>query len=281
MSDTYCGRSCENCTYQEKLNCPGCKDGPGKKLYGECEISKCCFQKSQADCGNCTRNHSCGMLRWKDDIPKKRIARQEYEQDLFEKNQRMAKPLGKWLWILFWLVVPSNLASLMSHDTVAQWMPELYTPGVILQVLCGIAYGVILLVIAFSSDRYRIAGWCHIVATATGAIGFSAFAGWGILFTVISVAASLVGIYQEYYGHAEVLEYPDREQAEKWRKLFWWHIGVPAAMLGSLFLSWIPILMMLVLLAGVVGMLVIGIMQLVYLYRTAMTFRNFPDEPSL
>lgn len=38
MEGTYCGKLCEECQYKEMLQCPGCKEGPGKAWNCECEL---------------------------------------------------------------------------------------------------------------------------------------------------------------------------------------------------------------------------------------------------
>lgn len=36
MEGTYCGKLCEECQYKEMLQCPGCKEGPGKAWNLNC-----------------------------------------------------------------------------------------------------------------------------------------------------------------------------------------------------------------------------------------------------
>lgn len=53
MTDTYCGKNCEECASKEALNCPGCKSGPGSAWSGDCEIAKC-----RKDKGHETAKHA-------------------------------------------------------------------------------------------------------------------------------------------------------------------------------------------------------------------------------
>jgi len=86
----------------------------------------------------------------------------------------------------------------------------------------------------------------------------------------------LCATYQEFYAHAEVLEELDPELAGKWRLLWKWWIGLLLGLFGCIFLALISaILGLLVLLADAIGLLVVGIVQLVYLYRTAKRFREY------
>ena len=57
---------------------------------------------------------------------------------------RGAQLLGKGIWILFWLFIPSALAEILSNETLIEWMPGLYLPGIILQIVCLFIYNFVL-----------------------------------------------------------------------------------------------------------------------------------------
>ena len=50
MAETYCGKSCAECTKKEELNCMGCKTGPGRPFGGDCELAKCVRDKGHETC---------------------------------------------------------------------------------------------------------------------------------------------------------------------------------------------------------------------------------------
>ena len=56
-----------------------------------------------------------------------------------------AEELGKWLGILFWMVIPSIAGAVLSNQAVAAWLPFLYLPGRIISMVTLCAYGYILL----------------------------------------------------------------------------------------------------------------------------------------
>ena len=86
----------------------------------------------------------------------------------------------------------------------------------------------------------------------------------------------LCAAYQEFYAHAEVLEELDPELAGKWRLLWKWWIGLLLGLFGCIFLALISaILGLLAMLADAIGLLVVGIVKLVYLYWTAKRFREY------
>lgn len=184
---------------------------------------------------------------------------------------------GKWLWLLFWLFVPSAVANVLSMDSMATAAPAVYMIGQILSAVCGIAYGIILLQVVSLNDRYRTAGWCTIV----GAV-FYAFASiwsgatWTLVITIPAAIVGLVGEYNEFTGHAEILIGVDQELSEKWIKLWKWDVGLLIAMICCIVLVFISaVLGAVLLLVSTLGLAVVSIAKLVYLYRMAKVFREY------
>ena len=197
--------------------------------------------------------------------------------------------LGKWLWILFWLVIPQSLASLLTSDLFAG-QPVLSSLGQIMQLIYLLGCGLVLLKLSSQIARYRTAGICFLVGGMINAAfsiipvpaAGSALAVWGSLVIVAGGIFLMVGEYHEYMGHSELLEGVDWELSDKWRKLWKWYIGCFIALLSSIVVvTFSPFLGLLVTLAAIIVLLVIMIVKLVYLYRTAMIFRNWDTEPPL
>lgn len=283
MAETYCGKTCAECTYKEYLQCPGCGNGPGKRYRASCELARCCQSKGHESCDTCGFMRSCGTLRGRENIPESRKRERELEQVRKDALARRAPVLGKWLWFLFWLIVPSSVASIMTQESVAEILPALYLPGQILSVVCSVVYGLILLRLASEEDHYRKAAIFLLVAGAVNAVVtvislFDEESAWTMIISIPAAVAALFGEYNEYMGHSAVLYYVDQELSEKWSKLWKWYIGTFGALLGSILIVMIaPILGLLVLLAAAVGILVVSILKLVYLYRTAKLFREYRE----
>lgn len=197
--------------------------------------------------------------------------------------------LGKWLWILFWLVIPQALASLLNSDLFDSQSVFRFL-GLLLQAAYLLSYGLVLLKLSSHIARYRTAGICFLVGGMINAAfsiipvpaAGSALAVWGSLIIVAGGIFLMVGEYHEYMGHSELLEGVDWELSDKWRKLWKWYIGCFIALLSSIVvITFSPFLGLLVTLAAIIGLLVVLIVKLVYLYRTAMIFRNWDAEPPL
>lgn len=280
MAQTYCGKTCSDCSYKETLSCPGCKTGPGRQFGGDCELARCCRSKGHEVCATCGFSGSCNTLRGKERIPENRRRHLEYEAEREAAIGKAAPTLAKWLWILFWLVVPGSVASILSMDFLAQSAPGVFLAGQILNALCSAAYGLILLRLSGHEDHYKTAGICTLGAAAVSTIIIFLFGGseaptWTLLLSVPAAIVGLVGEYNEFTAHSIILDGVDNDLSEKWSSLWKWTVGSYGCMIGGLLLTvLIPLLGLLAVLAGAIGVLVFSILKLVRLYGTAQAFRN-------
>ena len=282
MAETYCGKSCEECTKKEQLNCSGCKTGPGRQFGGDCELAKCIRDKGHETCETCGFNGNCGTLRSRESMPDYRIKKIEAEAMRKATIAKRAPVLGKWLWVIFWLIIPSTIGSIMAHETTAKILPGLFMPGQIINAICSLIYGAILLKLGSEEDRYRTAGICALIAGASSALaaminGGSDGATWILIFTIPAAIVAIVGEYNEYMAHSAVLSGVDNELSEKWEVLWKWYIGLFLGMFGCIIVMLIlPILGAIAILGCAIGTVVVSILKLVYLYRTAKIFREYP-----
>ena len=192
--------------------------------------------------------------------------------------------LGKWLWILFWLVVPAEIAGIMKNQSIQSVAPGIYLTGGIIGAACSIAYGAILLRLSPLEGRYRIAGICSLITAVTGILLFILFGtskapAWSMIITLPALVVDMVGSYHEISAHSSVLIGVDYELSEKWDALWKWYVRCMACFIGSILLMLIvPVLGAILLLAAFVGILIVSIVKLVYLYRTAKVFRRLSTE---
>lgn len=282
MAETYCGKNCAECSKREELNCQGCKAGPGRQFGGDCELAKCVRDKGHETCETCGFKSNCGTLRSRESMPDYRIRKIESEKMRKAAIAKRAPVLGKWLWIIFWLIIPSTIGSIMAHETTAKILPGLFMPGQIINAICSLIYGAILLKLGSEEDRYRTAGICALIAGASSALaaminGGSEGATWILIFTIPAAIVAIVGEYNEYMAHSVVLSGVDNELSEKWEVLWKWYIGLFAGIFGSILLMLIiPVLGAIAVIGTTIGTVVVSILKLVYLYRTAKIFREYP-----
>lgn len=292
METTYCGKSCEDCTFKDVLRCPGCKSGPGRPWGTECDLAKCCKDKGHETCATCTYGASCGKLRSREEEPERRVRKRAYEAERREQEKERQRQtteraafLGKWLWLLFWLVIPGTAANIMTEETVVGWFPGLNLPGQILAALVSLIYGGILLKISCVNQRYKTSGICCFIGTGVSVLLLIISPGqttppWTLVFTIPALIVALVGEYYEYTAHADVVEEIAPALSEKWTILWKWYIRMNLGLLGSVLLALlIPVLGLLATLVTAIGTIVVAILKLVYLYRTAVAFRQHPKSP--
>lgn len=284
MSETYCGKSCAECAHKEELNCPGCLAGPGKRYYGDCSLAKCCADRGHRTCETCQNSGHCGTYRSSASMPEQRIKRRDAELAERKRVAKRAPILGKWLSVLFWLVIPSTVASLMTNENIASAVPALFIPGMILQALTVLAYVIILLQLSKLEPRYQTAAVCYLLGSGA-TILLNLFtggenAGWTLLITIPAAIMSMVAKYNEFNAHSEVLVGVDSDLCYQWSLLWKWYIGCYAAILGSVLLIAIAALLgALVMLAAAIGIVVVSILEMVYLYKTANRFRLYAALP--
>ncbi len=277
MAETFCGKSCELCTDRVTLDCPGCKDGPGQRYYGDCQLAQCAMRKGHDHCNACLYREGCATLKDQDRMPQRR---HEFRKTRAEFLRR-APILGKWLTILFWLIIPSTIASLMTNDSIVQTLPVLQTPGHLLSAAVTAAYGLILLKLSPIEYRYRSAGICTLITCAFDLLALllsltGQSPGGVILLSLPSLFLSIIALYHEFAGHSQVLSGTDDELAVRWEKLFKWMLMAQAATLVSVIFSAAGSLFgALLMLASSIGVFATGILKLVYLYRTAEIFRLY------
>ena len=281
MAETYCGKTCDECTKKEQLYCSGCKSGPGRQFGGDCELAKCIRSKGHETCDTCGFKGNCGTLRSRDSMPDYRIRKIEAEEQRKAAIAKRAPVFGKWLWIIFWLIIPSTIGSIMANETIAKALPGLMMPGQIINAICSLTYGMILMKLGSEEDKYRTAGICALIAgvsSAAAAIINAASDGatWILIFTIPAAIVGLVGEYNEYMAHSIVLTGVDNELSEKWEMLWKWYIGFFLGMFGCIIVMLIiPVLGAIAILGCAIGTIVVSILKLVYLYRTAKIFREY------
>ena len=275
---TYCGKNCDECTYKTGLSCSGCQSGPGRMINGDCKLARCCQDKGHETCETCALKRNCGTWLDKGNIPKQRMERNNEEKEKQEKINKRAPFLGKWLWILFWLIIPRFIFNYMGGDTITALVPSMELVGQLGQIFCTVAYSLILFVISKEHKSYSIAA-----ALGLGTVAISALELclriediWILLMlSALQMSIVLASDYYEYKAHADVVLVVDGNISEQWDNFWKWNMYSMIVFIVSLFLVVAaPFVGTLTTLASLIGMLVARIKKLACLYRTAQAFRG-------
>ena len=276
--ETYCGKNCAHCTDKTSNGCAGCMNGPGQRLYGDCAIAKCCREKGHQSCESCTMQGRCGSYASRDGMADYR--RKKAMQEAADQRKRMKRVpyLGKWLFPLFWLFIPSAIAGVLNSNLFQSAGEGFHTAGVFLSILSHGCACVIMYCLENADDHYGKAWKYRLVwigCEVFGLLILNASVGVGLFCSVTAIVFALLAEYNEFQAHARVLSGFDNDLSTSWEKLWKWYLILTCVQIGSLVLILvIPVISALALLASALGILVIGILELVYLYRTAALFRN-------
>ena len=290
MKEAFCGKNCAECAWREELQCAGCQSSSDKKC---CEIASCCREKGHGACHTCTFQLNCQLLQTREEIPQR--CRQAREEQAVRRqwHAQNAPVLGKWIWLMFWLIVPSIIGGVMKVNFVVETVPMLKIPGEILKILCSVFYALFLWKLQDVDSRYKKAAKWLFVSIPIAAVATFVRTGNGgdlkkdvllLLVLLPSVALEYYAGYLEFHSHGDALAGLDDELSEKWPKLWKWEIGLFLGLFGCILLLLIgPLLALLAFLADAIGLVVVAILRLVYLYRTAKLFREYtvPDTMTL
>jgi DNA-binding XRE family transcriptional regulator len=279
-SNSYCGKNCDACTHREQRNCPGCRMGASSVSSQGCAIGECCKRQYHNSCQSCSQKEKCTLLQTKKDMP---VLLDQQIQEKKLKNEMLRRKkmfLGKWTWILFWLVVPLAIAGFLMSEQIAYIAPSLYLLGNILQICVGIAEGIILLHMSAHSKDFKIAGYCALILSAVRLWNFIMVggiyeSGADGIFSLPSTVLPIVYTYYFCRGFAGVLEDVDWELSEKWKNLRKALLIAFSSLIGSSMLGVMqimPSLMLLLILVSVFAVFIIGVLRIVYMYKNAKAF---------
>ena len=280
MAETYCGKSCIDCASRHELDCPGCKYGPGMKSGG-CSIAVCCIEHGHSGCHTCTKMSYCQTIKAKYIAPEFRLTRLAAQKAEAEELARRAPILADNLWVLFWTSIASMIVS---------FIDQLLGSG-LFGTIVGLAVSA---VTAFCywrmralSEYYKKTFYCLLASIVISIFieilsGILELESMGFVAALLLIPTIVIGFYTMYFefnGHSEQTRTSDPEISDKWLNIWKWYIYAIAAMVISFVIFLIfNIMGMLLLLASVIGILVVSILQLKYLYDTAYLFRDIAES---
>lgn len=181
-------------------------------------------------------------------------------------REQVSKRLG----ILFWIYVVSMALSLLGVlPAMAEMMPWLGAG-------MRIASAIVLFSLAQAGGRYRLAGILGGIAAAGNLLLTLIGSAGGVLATALNICA-LVGLYNEYKGHAELIQEQEDTLARRWTKLFVWNIvlslvsmllAINVSVLGAAAGMSAGTMTMLGVALTLIPAMVVDVLYLVYLNRT-------------
>lgn len=281
MSESWCGKSCEECLYRESEDCPGCKDGPGSPWSGNCPIAQCCRSKGHETCGTCSFAPGCEKYSGRFSQPEERRRSSEQEAKVREHNAEQAGFMEKWIGTLFWLsilgVVAGVVAGLLSGDTFKE-IPSLYALYWVGSVLVIVKYIGDVVVFSKLQDQCELYRKAVIYRVIYIPLNLLAIFSLNALGTTAGVCASVLFIVSRYYeinAHAQVLHGVSEALSESWTKLWRWYVVCIIALVISMLLFVIfTALVALVLIAVAIAIIVLDVLNMVYLWRMKECYKS-------
>lgn len=285
MISEYCGNNCETCTSKEKLNCPGCAAGPGGLYTTSCRLAQCCIRKGLESCTGCEYSCSCGIYLGREDMPGKRI--QEMERLAAKKAQlaEMAKGMRKWFLVLFWLFVPTCIGSWITNLSLDGEIPGLLLTGTLISLTSNLIYVVALYGLGRMFPRFKASATIMLICTLFTSV-FAILNALGdsvaepLLLTELAGIASLVAECMECKTYSEALFDLDEDLAAKWNRYWKWYLGFMCTLCVSVVILVIAqVLGLLLMFVTGIGIVVLGILKLVYLHKSAKICGYFAAKP--
>jgi len=278
MAQTFCGKTCTDCVHKEALNCPGCRVGPGRSIHGECDMAQCCRSRGHETCETCNIHVRCGKYIRREQAPLDRLKRMNAEQERIAETARATPQIARWMRILLWLVIPSEIGGLLTNQTISNLLPGFYIPGMILMFGSSIAYCAVLFVISKLEERYRKAGIFMLIGIVISAVANLAgdMQAVALLFGIPAIVISLMSAYQELHAHSDVMADVDRHISESWLTLWKFHLIVYGLLYGSVILMILSVLLGIVaLIGGALGTLIVGVVKLILLNQSSKHAKIF------
>lgn len=282
MAENYCGKNCEDCSFKEKLNCSGCKTGPGRTFGGDCKVAQCCQERGHNTCATCNQNNWCSKQRDAESAAESRFRKRERDRAKREKLEKQVPLMAKCLTLIFWLSIASLIPGLMSNDLTIGFS-VLHATGLIINAVFSLAILAIYFCMGRANSRYRKAAVFMTLVTAGDYLGYwitsEVFPGWSF---ILKVAIVVVGLFCRFHmctAHSEILVTVDYALSEKWMQLWKWYVYVLVGSFASIVVVFIfPILSSLMVLAVGIGAIVVCIVEIVYFCRMMRCFRTYAKE---
>lgn len=277
MNSTYCGKDCETCEYREKLQCKGCKKGPGRELYGDCEVASCCRDNSHNQCAECISRSGCEKYNSASRKAYFRSVQIGSEEEQNEEKVERSESLGTKVRVIFFLSILQTVFSIMQ---LFENKPIIYLTATIGMTVIGIIYAIVLLLMAQDCDRFKTAGICNLIV-ALGSIVVGLFIGGalGALLAIVIYILSCVALYQEIYGYSDSLSGISDTLSMKWCEIWKYLLIFYIVMKVSPFIiAFLPLIGLLATIVGAIGLVVVEIMRLISLNDTANTFDTYAES---
>lgn len=306
MADTYCGKSCEKCELKKESKCSGCKVTPFgliDQARSKCEIASCCKKEECIVCTNCRQVSACRLYANRDGMSQKFAyiatssggstgtsagisteASRDYVVDEYEI--RKAQRTRDWMEVLNF-----TLIAILIIGVVGSIVTAIFPDFSLLNALLSFTGMIVMIVALFKlgdyEDGYNRAAVFQILAIVASflRVVFLVLGANPVFALLCSTSATVFGIIaliNEVKAHSEILRKVDSQLSAKWDKyLSMLYVSVVigivcfVAYVIALFSASLACMIVPVLLVLGGGIIVLGIMRLVYTALTMNALRRY------
>ena len=188
---------------------------------------------------------------------------------------------GKYFSYIFWLLIPREIAGLMTNQRIGGSVPALLAAGTVISALCIAAEAYFLWQLKDQNEGYKTAAILYMAGAVVSV--FSGLAarpsnnsiGLTILAGIANPAIGLAEVHFTNTAHSEVMSEPSPELSARWLQLRKYMFIAVGLTLGSLILLFIPVIAAFGALAGAIMTVVVSIMSLAALYRSAQVCKTY------
>ena len=184
--------------------------------------------------------------------------------------------MAKWLWVMFW----ANIAHIIINFIKIESSVVYTTIQNILIAICVLLICLSLFKMRGEDERYGRAALFQLIPLVINLIptlvmdSYNALMWLSVLVSLIAAVLTLLATYNEFHAHSCIVGGLDSELGDRWQKLWVWQIIGIAGTFVSLLLTVLAAgLGAVLVLIVAIYVLVIQIIYLVTLYRSAKAYR--------
>ena len=226
------------------------------------------------------------------------------EDDNFISEEKNYKDLGKWLWIIFWMTIAATVITLLLDNSIAaKYIPGNEMIDNIFGLVFLLARSVIIYKLYTVNKKYQLSGVLGIISVIMISVERFAFSdgskAWSLLVTVPALVIYAISGIIEMKAHSLVLKDVNDKMSKRWNILSYLYLGSVITFIVGVLIVWILYLttnssgfslnilqnvtdvyltimwIALILLAvGTFVIVIVGIMQIIYLFLTAKFLRK-------
>lgn len=273
MPTGYCGMNCDHCQHRQALSCPGCQQGPGRAVFGDCVIALCCRGRHLSNCGQCQLAPECGKLAGCCMTSVNRLQKRQQDAQKEEALAKNGPKVGRKLRLIFWLYVVMLVGIMLLE--VAMWIPAVSLVGYLVRDGAAVAIGIVLLGMGFVSNSLRVAGWFLMFSGLARYLmtWCGDFLLLYLLLLVDSVVLEIVGEHQQLQGYAGLMEDVDAARADAWRMMWKWYLTIQITQfVCQVMLLIIPSVAATIYALALMAQMILYVLKLVYLRKSAEMF---------